>query len=157
MINRLFSKCFFSFALIAVAINNAPAESMEDDALRQLLLKAKAISFSSQPKAAIQFYKQALAKDPNNSEAYAGLGWVYYQSGNAATAISYEKRAIALDPGNAEPHYYLAAIYTSQKHYQTASDERTLAINLAKKRPCNCGQQSKLLEEMKSKTDTTVR
>ena len=147
-----------AIALITLsALADCSVYAAERSAQEQLLLKAKALSFSAHPAAAIPVYKQALANDPNNAAAYAGLGWVYYQTGHSDTAITYIQRAIKLDPGNAEPHYFLAAIYTSQKHYQTAAVEQKLAADLAKLRPCNCAHPAELLNRTTNKSGTTVR
>lgn len=117
-----------------------------DPELHKLLLKAKAMSFTSHQSEAVGIYKQVLAKHPESSEAYAGLGWIYFQAGNPQLAAAQLQQSIRLDPLNAEPHYYLAAIYNSQKHYQTGARELQTAKALAAKRPCNCGQQLKLIE-----------
>ncbi|MBX9879273.1 MAG: tetratricopeptide repeat protein [Candidatus Obscuribacterales bacterium] len=143
---KLFSTLLIAVHLVLTIspVQGETFEAVDKIELKQLLLKAKALSFSGHPAAAIPTYKQVLAKDPNNAEAFAGLGWVYYQSGKASEAISSERRAITLDPLSAEPHYFLAAIYFSQKHYQTAQNERIKAAELAKNRPCNCGHVSEL-------------
>lgn len=147
--SRLKQLCLWPLVFTATRDSQA-LDNADQSTLKPLLLKARALSFSNQPSAAVAIYKQVLAKDPNNSEAYAGLGWVYYQAHKIPAAIAYEKKSIELDPLNAEPHYYLAAIYMSQKHYQTATNEHALAIKLAKDRPCNCGQQSQLLKNLNS-------
>lgn len=149
----LAASALITFSSLAVS----SAYAAERTAQEQLLLKAKALSFSAQPAAAIPIYKQALANDPNSAAAYAGLGWVYYQTGHSATAITYIQRSIKLDPGNAEPHYFLAAIYTSQKHYQTAGLEQKIAADLAKLRPCNCAHPAELLNRTTNKSSTTIR
>jgi tetratricopeptide (TPR) repeat protein len=46
--------------------------------------------------AAIPFYKQAIALDPNFSEAYAALGISYNNYGQSDLAVKYLKRAVAL-------------------------------------------------------------
>ncbi len=128
--------------LASASLFGLSVDATEQQELRPLLLKAKALTFSTYPNKAILIYRQILSQDPNNAEAHAGLGWVYYQMGKPAQAITYEKQAISLDPLNSEPHYYLAAIYLSQKHYQSSDRERILAAKLAKDRPCNCAHVS---------------
>lgn len=118
-----------------------------DPELKKLLLKAKAMSFSSHPTEAVDTYKQVLAKYPNSSEAYAGLGWISFQGGRLPMAIKYLQKSITLDPLNAEPHFYLAAIYNSQRQYQTSEKQLLIAKDLAAKRPCDCGHQLKVIEQ----------
>lgn len=130
--------------LLLVANLSHFAQAAEVQDLRPLLLKAKALTFSAHPNKAVSTYKLVLSKSPNNAEAYAGLGWVYYQMGKPQDAITYEKKAIALDPQLAEPHFYLAAIFMSLKQYRLSDEERVLATQLAKDRPCNCGHLSEL-------------
>lgn len=141
----------YNFLTLLLAANLSHfAQAAETQDLKPLLLKAKAMTFSMHPKEALSTYKLVLSKDPSNAEAFAGLGWVYYQLGRPKDAIAYEKKAIALDPQSAEPHYYLAAIYMSQKQYQSSDNERILATKLAKMRPCNCGHLSELSKPQSS-------
>jgi tetratricopeptide (TPR) repeat protein len=133
----------FLISFLATSCSHLTALAQTEN-LRPLLVKAKAQAFSGRPSDAITTYKLVLSKDADNAEAFAGLGWVNYQMHKIKEAIAYEKKAIALDPQSAEPHYYLAAIYMSQKQYQSATNEQTIAVQLAKLRPCNCGYISEL-------------
>lgn|GEM_PF-4713871 len=147
---------FLSAVLLAIEISfssvTIAAEPAQQPELKQLLLKAKAMSFSGQPTAAIPVYKRVIAQDPHNSQAYSGLGWVSYQLGKIDESINYQRKAIQLDPLSAEPHYYLAAIYMSRKQYQSAESEHKLANELSKNRPCNCGHSIQLLNTIKTQT-----
>lgn len=146
----------FSCALCVTTCLQAQALNPdEQQEIKQLLLRAKALSFNSKPTIAITEYKQVLKRFPDNSEAHSGLGWCFYQTGKINEAIAYQKKAITLDPLSAEPHFYLAAIYMSQKQYQTAHSEHQIALKLAKNRPCNCGHQQRLLENLSPTTQTS--
>jgi DNA-binding winged helix-turn-helix (wHTH) protein/tetratricopeptide (TPR) repeat protein len=76
-----------------VPLDQATTSSLE--ALRFLRLGAKA-DFAQGGAAAIPFFKQAIALDPNFSAAYEALGMSYYNVGQADLGVKYLKRAVAL-------------------------------------------------------------
>ena len=89
---------------------------------------------------AVEFYKQAIAKDPNYGLAYAGLAdcYVLYPDyGVGAPAEYYPKaremaeKALSLDASLAEPHAALGMIYTNFDHdFDKAIVEFDRAIQL---------------------------
>jgi len=89
---------------------------------------------------AVEFYQQAIAKDPNYALAYAGLAdcYVLYPDyGVGAPAESYPKaremaeKALSLDATLAEPHAALGMIYTNFDHdFDRAIAEFDRAIQL---------------------------
>jgi len=88
----------------------------------------------------VEFYNQAIAKDPNYALAYAGLAecYVLYPDyGVGAPAESYAKakemamKAISLEPTLASPHAALGVIYTNfDRDYFKAIAEFDRAIEL---------------------------
>lgn len=52
---------------------------------------------------ALRAYKTALATDPNNARAYAGLAKMYAQAGNRELALDSARRAQELNPAEAPP------------------------------------------------------
>ena len=58
---------------------------------------------------AISLFRQALAKDPLNPQAYMGLGWyAYARMGRLADAETAIRRALEIDPGEGTGHFFLA-------------------------------------------------
>jgi TolB-like protein/Tfp pilus assembly protein PilF len=88
----------------------------------------------------VEFYNQAIAKDPNYALAYAGLAdcYVLYPDyGVGAPAESYAKakemamKAISLEPSLASPHAALGVIYTNfDRDYLKAIAEFDRALEL---------------------------
>jgi TolB-like protein/Tfp pilus assembly protein PilF len=89
---------------------------------------------------AVEYYNQALAKDPNYALAYSGLADVYVlypDYGIGAPEQFYPKaqemalKALSLDPSLGEPHAALGAVYTSFDHdFSRAIAEFDRAIEL---------------------------
>jgi len=93
-------------------------------------------------KKAINFFQQAIAKDPNYAPAYAGLADTYFYLGYAwgrmpptdamPLARSAAQKAIELDPDSAEGHASLGAVeLTYDWNFPAAEQElkRSIAIN----------------------------
>jgi tetratricopeptide (TPR) repeat protein len=95
--------------------------------------------------AAIAFYKQAIALDPNFSEGYEGLGVNYANFGQSDLAATYLKRAVELSSRISErekfeifaAYYWLGtqdldkAIETYRLWEKTYPDDRYAPLNLA--------------------------
>lgn len=58
--------------------------------------------------AAMQAYRAMLAQDPNNSEAWTGLGVLLYGSGQAAEAVEALSKALSLNPQAPRAELFLA-------------------------------------------------
>ncbi|MEN8223858.1 MAG: hypothetical protein ABFS05_00740 [Bacteroidota bacterium] len=68
--------------------------------VQQYFYLAKAYSFSGQLNEAIEIYREINKIDDTYSEAWAGIGKMYYWKGKPKTASMYYGRALELDPGN---------------------------------------------------------
>jgi TolB-like protein/Tfp pilus assembly protein PilF len=89
---------------------------------------------------AVEYYNQAIAKDPNYALAYSGLADVYVlypDYGIGAPEEFYSKaavmalKALSLEPSLGEPHAALGAVYTSFDHdFARAITEFDRAIEL---------------------------
>ncbi len=111
-------------------------ESYEAYLLGQYRNKEETIEGS---KAALEHYRKAIAKDPNNALAYAGLAEVYGGSGRflmpAEEADSQAEaaalKALELDDTLAEAHFALAYVkYYSQWEWEAAAREFERALEL---------------------------
>lgn len=79
---------------------------------------------------AADLFKEALAKDPSNADAYLGMALIS-ADGFSIEASAYANKAIALDPQLAAAHEFLADIALTNDDRQTASAEADKAIALA--------------------------
>lgn len=87
----------------------------------------------------LAFFEEAIAKDPNYAQAYAGLADVYVVIGsewaNAPRDVNEKakaaaQRALAIDDSLPEPHASLATIYHNEWHWPEAEREFKRAIEL---------------------------
>jgi cellulose synthase operon protein C len=78
---------------------------------------------------AADLFREALAKDPSNAQAYLGLARVS-ADGFDGKAIEYLKRAMELDPKLAEPHAMMAELALENDDRETAVAEADKAIAL---------------------------
>jgi tetratricopeptide (TPR) repeat protein len=67
-----------------------------------------------------RLYRQVLAREPRNAEAWHLLGVAAQQRGKHAEAIGHLARAIELDPNNATFHFNLATAHAEQGRPQQA-------------------------------------
>jgi cellulose synthase operon protein C len=80
-------------------------------------------------KDATDLFREAIAKDPSNAEAYVGLAMVSSDSFDGHAA-EYLEKAIALDPKSAEPHELLADLALTNDDNEAAAAEADKAIVL---------------------------
>ena len=80
---------------------------------------------------AIEYYKKAIAINPNYADAHANLGVNYMQKGKFDEAISNLKEAIEIDPMNAGAHFNLGLVYDKKGKVDEAifEYEKTLDID----------------------------
>jgi Flp pilus assembly protein TadD len=98
--------CFLAVFVSAPRVVAAQTESRthvrvaspEDEALHDLLVKAKAEVDSSNYTAAQADYEKYLAQRPNDAAAHFDLGYVYTAQRQTDNAISEYRKAVALDP-----------------------------------------------------------
>jgi tetratricopeptide (TPR) repeat protein len=79
---------------------------------------------------ATDLFREALAKDPLNAEAYVGLSLVSADGFDGKTAL-YLAKAIELDPKLAEPHELMADLALENDERDVATAEAGKAITLA--------------------------
>jgi len=69
---------------------------------------------------AILFLKEAIALNPEFSEAYYNLGLSYERLGEYKDAIKYLNEALKLSPDDANAYYVLGYVYYQKKKYKQA-------------------------------------
>ena len=77
-------------------------------------------------------FREALAKDPSNAEAYLGLA-IVSADGFDGKAVEYATKAIALDPKLAEAHEMMANLALENDDRDLAAEEADKAIALEKR------------------------
>src|SRR5216684_2136016 len=92
-----------------------------------------------------EMFEKAIELDPTYTDAYASLGYTYFQSWETQysgddpevldRAIGLEQKAIALDDTHAYAHAFLCRFYTFKRHYEQAVTECQRAIELAPSYP----------------------
>ena len=65
-------------------------------------------------------WKQKIAENPDNAEAYANLGAVYQRQNNFTAALQQYEKAESLNPSNVNTRLNLGTLYQAQKEYETA-------------------------------------
>jgi Flp pilus assembly protein TadD len=80
-------------------------------------------------KEAADLFREALAKDPSNAEAYVGLARVSADGFDGKT-VEYLAKAIGLDPKSAEPHELMAELALENDDRDAAAAEADKAIAL---------------------------
>jgi len=118
------------------------ARQTQDTGAHELYLKGRFFFDKRTPhdlQKAIEFFKQALAKDPNYAVAYAGIADVYalvpgYAGGSVKEAIANARaaaeKALAIDNDLAEAHSALALSLAADFDLQAARREFERAIEL---------------------------
>lgn len=71
-------------------------------------------------------FRKANLKDPNNAEAYFGLGYVLFRQDKLDQAIEQYRKGIALEPDDPDSHYYLGLIYNEKNMQDEAREELKL-------------------------------
>ncbi len=88
---------------IFTANAQAPSPSLQDHSAR-----AEQALRSADIPAAMQEYRAIVAADPNNSQAWTGMGVLLYGSGHAAEAAEALKHALNVDPATPRAELFLA-------------------------------------------------
>ncbi len=96
---------------------------------------------------AIQAYREAHARDPENPVILVNLGYVYYSKKEYLQAVEQYEKAINLAPRFKEAHANLALAYSQIKNY----DEALKEIEFALKLDPNYEQAKKIREEIRKK------
>ena len=78
-----------------------------------------------------QLYRQVLAENPGNAEAWHLLGTLCLQSGRPIEAVDYIGRAIAIQPANPDYYNHLGAAHGALGHHDEAIANLRRAVELA--------------------------
>ncbi len=71
---------------------------------------------------------KAIEAEPNNSNAYAKLGWIYLTKGEIDNAEGMLKKAIEMNPDNSDAYAKLGWIYLRKREFDTAEGMLKKAI-----------------------------
>ena len=82
------------------------------------------------PEEAIQSYKEAIRKNPNNFDAYFNLGGCYSKLGNEKEAMLATKEAVRIRPNYAFAHIALGLNYHNLGQYNQAIETYKQAVKL---------------------------
>ena len=80
---------------------------------------------------AFNLFRKALEIDPNYSEAYATIGWIYSMIGKPDSAMIYLDKALLLDPENASAYRNKGGIYRIKGNTDLAIEYLSKAVELA--------------------------
>ena len=82
---------------------------------------------------AVKKFEEAVALDPDAANAWNGLGWSRFNSGNREAAIEAFEKCVALEPSHPAALNGLGQVYLSQREYDKA--EKYLLKAAPKRRP----------------------
>ncbi len=94
----------------------------------ELCKKGFNFSIRGEFKDALDYYKEATEKSPDDTIAWYGLGSCYDGLDKPEEAIAAYKQAVGIDPGNADAHYHLGRYYRKLGRYEDAIEAYDQAI-----------------------------
>ena len=106
--------------------------SLEQPKLAEdLCRQGYSFSINGEDQKALQFFRQAIEKDPKNTMAWNGLGYCHVGLNNPNAAIKAYQQAIKTDPADAALHFNLANYYIKLGRQQEAIDsyQRVISLN----------------------------
>jgi tetratricopeptide (TPR) repeat protein len=86
----------------------------------QLCRKGYSFSINGEDQKALQFFKEAIKKDPKNTMAWNGLGYCHVGLNNPAEAIEAYQEAIKTNPKDETLHFVLGDYYVKLGRHQEA-------------------------------------
>jgi tetratricopeptide (TPR) repeat protein len=97
----------------------------------ELCRQGYSFSINGEDQKALQFFRQAIEKDPQNTMAWNGLGYCHVGLNNPRAAIEAYQQAIKTDPTDAALHFNLANYYLKLGRQQEAIDsyQQVIALN----------------------------
>ena len=97
----------------------------------ELCRQGYSFSINGEDQKALQFFRQAIEKDPKNTMAWNGLGYCHVGLNNPQAAIKAYQQAIKTDPTDATLHFNLANYYIKLGRLQAAieSYQQVIALN----------------------------
>lgn len=105
------------------------------------------------PGQAKQAYEQALAQDPDHTDAHLNLGRLLHEEGNLAGAEYHYRRALLADPENARAFYNLGVVLEDQGHGTGASAAYEAALRVDPNLAAAHFNLSRLYETVGRETD----
>jgi tetratricopeptide (TPR) repeat protein len=96
----------------------------------ELCRQGYSFSINGEDQKAIQFFRQAIEKDPQNTLAWNGLGYCHVGLNNPQAAIKAYQQAIKTDPTDAALHFNLANYYVKLGRQQEAINSYQRVISL---------------------------
>jgi len=96
----------------------------------KLCKKGFEFSVRGQYKKALEYYKEAVEKSPDDAEAWYGLGSCYVGLERPSAAIKAFKGAIRSSPEKAKAHYHLGRYYYELGYRQEAIDSYQTAVRI---------------------------
>lgn len=106
--------------------NSLEQPKLAEDLCRQ----GYSFSINGEDQKALEFFRQAIAKDPKNTMAWNGLGYCHVGLNNPQAAIRAYQQAIKTDPTDASLHFNLANYYIKLGRLQAAIDSYRQVISL---------------------------
>ena len=97
----------------------------------ELCRKGYSFSINGEAQKAIQFFREAIEKDPTNKMAWNGLGYCHVGLNNPQAAIQAYRQAIKTDPTDENLHFNLANYFIKLGRQQEAIDSyrEVIALN----------------------------
>ena len=96
----------------------------------ELCRQGYSFSINGEDQKALQFFRQAIEKDPKNTMAWNGLGYCHVGLNNPLAAIKAYQQAIKTDPTDPTLHFNLANYYIKLGRQQEAIDSYKQATSL---------------------------
>lgn len=96
----------------------------------ELCKKGFEFSIQGEYKKALEYYKEAAEKSPDNAESWYGLGSCYVGLEQPPEAITAFKEAIRTSPDKTRAHYYLGKYYQSLGRYEEAIESYQAALGI---------------------------
>ena len=96
----------------------------------ELCRKGYSFSINGEDQKALQFFRQAIEKDPKNKLAWNGLGYCHVGLNNPQAAIQAYQQAIKTDPTDEVLHFNLANYYIKLGRQQEAIESYNQVISL---------------------------
>ncbi|ODA41995.1 tetratricopeptide repeat protein [Desulfosporosinus sp. BG] len=81
--------------------------------------------------AQLEFYKQKVQTEPNNTEARVNLGYTYFLKGNDGQAIQEFNQVLVIDPKDFDAYYNLSLVLIKEKRYNEALQKLSKAGELS--------------------------
>jgi CHAT domain-containing protein/Tfp pilus assembly protein PilF len=83
---------------------------------------------------AIVFFRDLLARNPDNGNAYFGLGHLYYNQGKWDQALEMLEKAVEMDPESTLAHTYMIPVYGRTGRYAQVIETSSQLLEAAKRR-----------------------